>query len=83
MANKEIIKIKPTKFPKIQSATKKIGKLKVAAYARVSTEKDNQTARKQHYTKLIKAKRIESLPSYSLMKGLAEHLSKIYMPFRR
>lgn len=59
MANKEIIKIEPTKFPKIQSATKKTGELKVAAYARVSTEKDNQTssliAQKQHYTNLIKS----------------------------
>lgn len=38
--------------------TNKHGKLKVAAYARVSTEKDNQTnsliAQKEHYTKLIK-----------------------------
>lgn len=59
MANKEIIKIEPTLYPKIKSATKKSGKLKVAAYARVSTEKDNQThsliAQKEHYTKVIQA----------------------------
>lgn len=59
MANKKIIKIEPTLYPKIKSATKKRGKLKVAAYARVSTEKDNQThsliAQKEHYTNLIKA----------------------------
>lgn len=59
MKNKEIIKIKPTIYSKIQSATKKRGKLKVAAYARVSTEKDNQThsliAQKEPYTNLIKA----------------------------
>lgn len=58
MANKEIIKIEPTVYPKIKSVTKKHGKLKVAAYARVSTEKDNQTnsliAQKEHYSKLIK-----------------------------
>lgn len=57
MANKEIIKIEPTLYPKVKSATKKRGKLKVAAYARVSTEKDNQThsliAQKEHYTKAI------------------------------
>lgn len=58
MANKEIIKIEPTVYPKIKSVSKKQGKLKVAAYARVSTEKDNQTnsliAQKEHYSKLIK-----------------------------
>lgn len=58
MANKEIIKIEPTVYPKITSVINKRGKLKVAAYARVSTEKDNQTnsliAQKEHYTKLIK-----------------------------
>ncbi|HFI0409001.1 TPA: hypothetical protein ACGOX2_000838 [Streptococcus suis] len=43
MANKEIIKIEPTVYPKIKSVTNKNGKVKVAAYARVSTEKDNQT----------------------------------------
>ena len=41
MANKEIIKIEPTLYPKIKSGDKKLGKLKGAAYARVSTEKDN------------------------------------------
>lgn len=59
MANKEIIKIEPTLYPKIKSAVKKHGKLKVAAYARVSTEKDNQAhsliAQKEHYTKIIQA----------------------------
>lgn len=59
MANKEIIKIEPTLYPKIKSAHKKQGKLKVAAYARVSTEKDNQThsliAQKEHYTKVIQS----------------------------
>ncbi|HFH9926396.1 TPA: recombinase family protein [Streptococcus suis] len=57
MANKEIIKIEPTVYPKIKSVTNKNGKVKVAAYARVSTEKDNQThsliAQKEHYTKII------------------------------
>lgn len=43
MANKEIIKIEPTLYPKIKYGDKKRGKLKVAACARVSTEKDNQT----------------------------------------
>lgn len=46
MANKEIIKIEPTLYPKIKSAVKKHGKLKVAAYARVSTEKDNTATKK-------------------------------------
>ncbi|WP_240664932.1 recombinase family protein [Lactococcus lactis] len=58
MENKEIIKIEPTLYPKIKSAHKKHGKLKVDAYARVSTEKDNQThsliAQKEHYTKVTK-----------------------------
>lgn len=59
MENKEIIKIEPTLYPKVKSAHKKHGKLKVAAYAWVSTEKDNQThsliAQKEYYTKVNKA----------------------------
>lgn len=57
MANREIIKIEPIVYPKIKSVTNKNGKVKVAAYVRVSTEKDNQIhsliAQKEHYTKII------------------------------
>lgn len=73
MANKEIIKIEPTLYPKIKYGDKKRGKLKVAACARVSTEKDNQThsliAQKEHYTKVIQAN--EGLSGTSFRKRVA------------
>lgn len=57
MGNKQIIKIEKTVYPRINSVKKTSGKLRVAAYARVSKEKDNQVhslfAQRQHYTDLI------------------------------
>ncbi|ERK34949.1 hypothetical protein I131_13370 [Enterococcus faecium CRL1879] len=56
--NKEVIKINAHRYPKMKEVQQKTGKLRVAAYARVSTELDNQThsliAQKRYYSKLIK-----------------------------
>ena len=57
MANKEVIKIEAKKYIKGQSDKKK-SKLRVAAYARVSTELDDQlnslVAQRTYYEKFIK-----------------------------
>ncbi|MFK4912458.1 recombinase family protein [Lactococcus petauri] len=56
--NKEVIKINAHRYQKMEEVHQKTDKLRVAAYARVSTELDNQThsliAQKCYYTKLIK-----------------------------
>ncbi|MDE8064177.1 recombinase family protein [Erysipelothrix rhusiopathiae] len=57
MASKEVIKVERAFFQKIETQVIRKGKLKVAAYARVSTEKEDQLhslmAQKTYYTKLI------------------------------
>lgn len=56
--NNEVIKINAHRYPKMKEVQQKSGKLRVAAYARVSTELDNQThsliAQKRYHTKFIK-----------------------------
>ena len=70
--NKEVIKINAHRYPKIEEVQQKTSKLRVAAYARVSTELDNQTnsliAQKRYYTKLIKRTKIGSFLVCLLMK---------------
>lgn len=58
LRNKEVIKINAHRYLKMEEVQQKTGKIRVAAYSRVSTGLDNQThsliAQKHYYTKLIK-----------------------------